>query len=136
MSVSLKTMGKEIFWKSYSPDIHASDVDSVRDSVIDYIARAKSFPNDVLAYLKYLATGEHPVLNSKMNINKTAGFLNIRRVVPTIIGMPINLIVSAAGHLQFDFAGSIEHFNAHPILAALGGKTEEKFEARMDIKPE
>jgi hypothetical protein len=136
LSVSLKAMGKEIYWETYHPDVQASDADSVRDSLIDYFARVKSLPSDMLSYFKYLATGEHPILNSKMNVNKTAGFLNIRTVIPTIIGTPINLLVSAAGHLQFDFAGSIEHFNAYPIRATFGGKTEEKINARLDVHPE
>lgn len=53
-------------------------------------------------HLGRLWTGKFPVWHDKFNITKTVRIMDVKRIIPTIIGMPLNLAAKAVGHLQLD----------------------------------
>lgn len=58
-------------------------------------------------YFHYAWEGKLPIWHGKINITKTARLLDINRIIPTILGMPLNLTAKAAGHLQLDSEGEV-----------------------------
>lgn len=138
----MKAMGDELMWKNFRPKTTVSSVSTFRDHIIDLFGKAKALARKVFEIAQFLSSGHYPVWSKKLKFNKTVGFLDIRRVVPTIIGMPINLIVSAAGHMEFNFTSFVEYKTDHPfkvivkwITSMFGDKPHEALDAHIVIQP-
>ena len=128
-------MGDEVLWKNFRPNTNLSKVDTVRNRVINFFTKAGSLRREMSSLIELLSSGQYPLYNESVHVNKTAGVLDIRRVIPTIVGMPINLNVAAAGHVQLDLATEMKYINEHPIWSALGYDTEDMVEACVKINP-
>ena len=137
----MKAMGDDIMWKKFMPNKSVS-VTTFRDKVIDLFAKAKTLPFKLYSLIKFMSSGEQTILDNKLTLTKTAGFLDITRVIPTITGMPISLTLAAAGHMEFNCTTSVKYKTPHPVMAVarsifgmFGDKHDGALHASLDIQP-
>ena len=116
----LKFLGQEIGWKQWVKDdlmrkLYQEDLTALRQTITDATFGKFQFVTitDVLdnlgKYLHDVWNGEGEIWHGKQNITKTARFMDVKRIVPTIIGMPLNLTTKAAAHLQLDLEGGVNY---------------------------
>jgi hypothetical protein len=135
VSFYLKAMEDEVLWKNFQPHTNLSQIDTVRNGIINFFAKAGSLQRELSSLIELLSTGQYPLYSKTVHIDKTAGVLNIRRAIPTIVGMPLNLTVAAAGHVELNLSTEMKYINDQPIWSALGYDTEEMVEACAKINP-
>jgi hypothetical protein len=141
----MKAMGDEVVWKNFRfKHTMPAKTNTFHDRVTQFFEKAKELPATAVTIVDFLSTGKYPISSTKLNMTKTAGFLDVRRVVPTIIGMPLNLTISAAGHMELDFQTSVDFTTNHPYKVAanwfvtlLGYKSRfyGAFDIHINIKP-
>ena len=139
----MKAMGDEVIWKNFRLKTTVpARTNTFRDHVAQLFGKAKELPSKFITFVRFLESGKYPIWSTKVNMAKTAGFLDVRRVVPTIIGMPLNLTISAAGHMELDFKTIVDYITDHPykdayrwLITMLGDKSDGAFDIRVNVKP-
>jgi hypothetical protein len=113
-SVFLKFLNQEIGWKHIEQGnimrklYTNSDLTSLRETITDVIFGQFEWYDvvDIVhrlsEYWKFFWDGTYRVLHDKKDMTKTVHLLDIKRVIPTVLGMPLNLTVKAAGHVHLD----------------------------------
>ena len=120
LSGYLKVLGQEIGWKHWEKDdlmrrLYDYSKTKLRETITDTIFGRLHFTDiseilDNLVYVfDYLWNGEGTIWHGKQDVTKTARVMDVKRIVPTIIGMPLNLAAKAAAHLQMDVEGEVNY---------------------------
>lgn len=144
----LKVLGNEIAWNHVeqgnimralyhnSPELHL-----LRKTITDATFDRFNFPTlrsilyKSFDYVRYLASGKLPIYHGKANLTKTVRMFDIKRSIPTILGLPLNLSVSAAGHMKLDAEAEVCYKNDAPLASMLWADCNDKIEAEGYIHP-
>ena len=88
-----------------------------------------------LEYVRYLTSGKLPIYHGKTNITKSVRIFDVKRSIPTILGIPLNLTVSAAGYMKLDVEGEVCYHNEAPVRSLWEDKCQDRVEATGYIHP-
>jgi hypothetical protein len=115
----LKFLGQEIGWKQWVKDdlmgklYHHENLTLLRQSITDAIS-GKLHLEEIAHivyhlgdYLHFAWNGGGTIWRGKQDMTKTARFVDVKRIIPTIIGMPLDLTSKAAAHLQLGLEGQV-----------------------------
>jgi hypothetical protein len=116
MSLSgyLKVLGQEVGWTHWDQDYlmeslyGPESLTKLRETITDTIFGRLDF-SDVLQivdkiehYFHAVWKGETDIWHGKHSVTKCARVLDVKCIIPTIIGMPLNLEAKTTGHLHLD----------------------------------
>ena len=121
VSAYLKVLGQEIGWKQWGEDTiirklhdhqnlkHLSE--TISSIMFGHFSsfRISDVVHNLVHFFNYVWKGMVPVHHSKVNITKTVRLMDVKRIIPTITGMPLSLTARVAGHLQLDGEGEINY---------------------------
>lgn len=86
--------------------------------------------------LDLITKGKTKVYHGEFNFTKTVRFLDIKRSIPTIMGLPLNITAVAAGHLQVDAEVAIDYCTKAPIVQLFFGiEPRDRIEAYGEVRP-
>jgi hypothetical protein len=86
--------------------------------------------------LDLVVKGRTKVYQGTFNFTKTIRLGEIRRTIPTILGLPLNLTAVAAGHLQLDALTAVDYCSKTPIVQLLFGiEPRDRLEVYGEIHP-
>ena len=80
-------------------------------------------------YFDFAWNGKFRILHHKKDITKTVRLVDIKRVIPTVLGMPLNLAVKAAGHVQLDNEAEISY-----LTVPISSKIRKWFSSSGDLQ--
>ena len=133
----LKFLGQELLWEQIEEDeimehlYNDADITKLRSLITEAMFEKltySSFISKSMEFIQhwrkgyiydYLNKGEVSLWNETFNFTKAASLLDIKTVIPTILGMPLYLDSKATGYLQLDAGSIVTYKTEHPIYDSL-----------------
>ena len=86
--------------------------------------------------LDLVVKGRTKIYQNTLNFTKTVKLAEIKRTIPTILGIPLNLTAVTAGHLQVDALAAVDYCTKSPIVQLLFGiEPRDRLEVYGEIRP-
>jgi hypothetical protein len=117
-SAYLKVLGQEIYWRQWGEDTIMRKLQDHQiwkylsktiyfDQI--YSFRISDVVHNLVHFFNCVWKGVVLIHHGRVNITKTVRLLDVKRIIPTIAGMPLNLIAKVAGHVQLNGEGEIKY---------------------------
>ena len=115
----IKAFGNELAWNRADEEgvnkaLYTSDkFNNLRTIITEVVMSRFKFDHvtDIFSgvkdYLKYFITGKFPVYHNSMSVTKSSTIVDIKRSIPSIMGLPLNVTAIATVMAHLDAEGDI-----------------------------
>lgn len=116
----VKAFGDELAWNQVDEDdinniLYSSNPEfsTLREVITQSIMSEFDFSdwrrtyNALGNYLKYILTGKFEIINRQISVSKSASILDVKRTIPTVLGLPLSLSALATVSTSLSGTGTM-----------------------------